>query len=132
MPQLEDSRTAVPAAPILVLLPSAASRDSSGLRMPDGETSLLGLSLAGRSVLAARRAGYGQIFFLARDRAGPAGTTTIADWSALAQALPSQPVRLVIAPATILAETGWLKPLAATQIEPAAWATIPGRIVVLG
>jgi phosphatidylglycerophosphate synthase len=131
MPQFEDPGTAIPAAPILVLLPAAASRDTSALRTPDGETSLLGLSLAERTVLAAGRAGYGRIFFLARDRAGPSGTTTIPDWSELGQALPPHAMRLVIAPATILSETGWLKRLAATPIEPAAWAAIPGRIIVL-
>jgi phosphatidylglycerophosphate synthase len=142
----EDSRPAIPAAPTLVLLPSAASLDGSGLRAPDGETSILGLSLTGRTVLAAGRAGFGQIFLLAQDRAGPPGTTTIPDWSGLAQALSSQALpsqalssqalssqaTLVIAPATILSETGWLKRLAATPIEPAAWAATPGRIIVLG
>lgn len=133
MQPLEDSRTAIPAAPILVLLPSAASRDASGLRTPHDETSILGLSLTGRTVLAARRAGYGQIFFLAQDRAGPPDTTTIPDWSNLADALsPSQAAPVVIAPAAILSETGWLKALAARQIEPAAWAARPGRIIVLG
>jgi phosphatidylglycerophosphate synthase len=100
--------------------------------MHDGEPSVLGLSLTQRTVLAARRAGYGQIFFLARDRAAPPGTTAIADWSSLADALlPSQAAPLIITPATILAETDWLKTLAATQIEPAAWAAIPYRIVAL-
>lgn len=131
MSQVEEPGTAIPAAPILVLLPTAASVDASGRQTPDGETSLLGLTLTGRTVLAAGRAGYGQIFFLAQDRSGPPGTTTIPDWSRLARALPSQATRLVIAPATILSETGWLKRLAATQIEPTDWAAIPGRIVVL-
>jgi len=56
----------------------------------------------------------------------------IVDWSMLADALlPSQTTSLVIAPATILSETGWLKGLAATQIEPAAWAAILDQIIVL-
>jgi phosphatidylglycerophosphate synthase len=38
---------------------------------------------------------------------------------------------LIIAPATILSQTDWLERLAATRIEPAAWASIPDRIVVL-
>jgi 1L-myo-inositol 1-phosphate cytidylyltransferase / CDP-L-myo-inositol myo-inositolphosphotransferase len=89
-----------------------------------------------RTILAARRAGYTQIFFLtrdflARDRAAPPGTTGAADWSRLADALSSQGAPLVIAPATILAETDWLKKLAATRIEPAAWAARPGRLVML-
>jgi len=100
--------------------------------MQDGDPSILGLSLTRRTVLAGRRAGCGQIFFLARDRAAPPGTTAIADWSKLADALlRSQTTSLVIAPATILSETGWLKGLVATQIEPAAWSAIPDRIIVL-
>lgn len=127
-----DSRTATAAAPNLCLVFSAASLDASDVPMRDGERSILGLTLAQRTVMAARRAGYGRIFFLARDQAVPPGTTAIADWSSLADALqPSQAAPLIIAPATILAETNWLKTLAATQIEPAAWAAIPHRIVVL-
>lgn len=127
-----DSRTATAAAPNLGLVLSAASLDASDVPMRDGEPSILGLTLAQRTVMAARRAGYGRIFFLARDQAVPPGTTAITDWSSLADALqPSQAAPLIIAPATILAETDWLKILAATQIEPAAWAAIPHRIVVL-
>ena len=129
--QSRDSRTASPAVPNLILLPSAASLDASDVQMHDGEPSVLGLGLTRRTVLAARRAGYGEIFCLARDRAGPPGTTAILDWSRLADALPSQATSLVIAPAAILSETDWLKRLAATPIEPAAWAAIPNRIVVL-
>jgi 1L-myo-inositol 1-phosphate cytidylyltransferase / CDP-L-myo-inositol myo-inositolphosphotransferase len=130
--QPRDSRTATAAAPNLGLVLSAASLDASDVPMRDGEPSILGLTLAQRTVMAARRAGYGRIFFLARDQAVPPGTTAIADWSSLADALlPSQAVPLIIAPATILAETDWLKTLAAAQIEPAAWAAIPQRIVVL-
>src|SRR6267378_1642697 len=108
--RLEDSRTAMPRAPNLVLLPSVASRDTGD------EPSILGLSLVRRTVLAARRAGYGQVFFLSRDHAAP-GTDTIADWNGIADALrPHEATRLVIAPATILSETGWLKMVAAAQI----------------
>jgi phosphatidylglycerophosphate synthase len=82
--------------------------------------------------MAARRAGYGQIFFLGQDHAAPPGTTAIPDWSRLAHALvSSQTASLVIAPAVVLSETDWLKRLASTQIEPAAWAAIPDRIAVL-
>jgi len=119
------------AAPNLILLHSAVSHDAPDVPMQGGETSILGLSLAQRTVLAARRAGYGQIFFLARDRVAPPGTTMIPDWSRLADALSSRAAPLVIAPATILSETKWLTRLAATRIEPATWAAIPGRIVVL-
>jgi phosphatidylglycerophosphate synthase len=137
MQQLEDSRIAIPAAPILVLLPSAASLHQSDSQSDsqarDGERSILGLTLTQRTVMAAGRAGYGRIFALARDCDAPPGTTATADWSSLADALaPSQAAPVVIAPAAILSETGWLKALAATQIEPAAWAARPGRIIVLG
>ena len=126
----EELRTATPAAPNLILLPSVSSPGASGVQIH--EPSVLGLSLTGRTVLAAHRAGYGQIFFLARDRAEPPGTTAISDWSRLAEVLlRSQAASLVIAPATILSETNWLKRLPAARLEPAAWAAIPGRIVVL-
>jgi phosphatidylglycerophosphate synthase len=130
--QPEHSRTAMPAAPALVLLPSVASLDASDVQMHDGEPSVLGLTLTQRTVMAARRAGYGQIFFLARDRAAPPGAATIPDWRSLADVLvPSRAMSLIIAPATILSQTDWLERLAATRIEPAAWASIPDRIVVL-
>ena len=130
--QLEGSSIVMPAKPILVLLPAVASLDASSTRMQDGEPNILGLGLTQRTVLAARRAGYGEIFFLAWNRPPPAGTTAIPDWGGLADALlPFQSAPLVIAPATILAETDWLKKLKATRIEPATWAAIPDRIVML-
>src|SRR5262245_18171502 len=126
----EASQIAIPAAPALVVLPSLAP-DASGAPMHAGEPRILGLSLSQRTVLAANRAGYGQVFFLARDRAAPPGAATISDWSRLADALASRAVTLVIAPTTMLSETDWLGRLALARIEPAAWATIPGRIAVL-
>ena len=97
----EDSRTAMPGAPNLVLLPWAASVDTSDLQLRGGDPSILGLSLVRRTVLAARRAGYGQVFFLSQDHAAP-GTNTIADWNRIADALrPHEAARLVIAPATL-------------------------------
>src|SRR5260221_10538502 len=106
----EDSRTAAPGAPnLVVLLPSVASLDTYDLQLRGSDPRILGLSLVQRSVLAARRAGYGRVFFLSRDYAAP-GTDTIAGWNAIADALrPYEATRLVIAPATILSETGWLK-----------------------
>jgi phosphatidylglycerophosphate synthase len=118
--------------PNLILLPSVASLDPSVAQMQDGDPSILGLGLIRRTVMAARRAGYGWIFFLARDHAAPPGITAVSDWSMLADVLlPSQATSLVIAPAMILSETHWLKSLATTTIEPIAWAAIPHRIVVL-
>ena len=96
--QLEGSSIALAAAPTLVLLPSVAL-NASGAPIHDGEPRILGLSLPQRTVAAARRAGYAQIFFLARDRAVPPGTTTIPDWSRLADALRLKPRR-----------SSWLRP----------------------
>ncbi|MGH6797868.1 MAG: hypothetical protein ACREDI_05735, partial [Roseiarcus sp.] len=124
----------MPEAPILILLaPRIASPEAANIaRGPDGEPMILGLSLTRRAVLAARRAGYGQVFLLGgRDRAS-AGVAAMVDWRRLAASFPSsQSAPLVIAPTAILAETDWLERLASTRIEPAAWAAIPNRIVML-
>jgi hypothetical protein len=45
--------------------------------------------------------------------------------------MPSQAAPLLIAPAAILSETNWLERLGETRVEPAAWAAIPRRIVML-
>jgi phosphatidylglycerophosphate synthase len=129
--QLEASRLAMSAAPTLVLVPAVASLDASAVKMHDGEPSVLGLGLTQRTVLAARRAGYGRTFFLASDRTATPAATSIADWGTLADVLSSEATPLVVAPATILSETDWLKKLVATPIEPAAWGAIPNRIAVL-
>jgi phosphatidylglycerophosphate synthase len=127
-----ESRTAVVAAPSIVLLPSAPTLNASHVQMHHNEPSILGLELTRRTALASRRAGYGRIFLLARDHAGPLDTTVVPDWKKLAEALlPLQTTFLVIAPPTILSETDWLTRLAATPIEPAAWAAIPHHVVVL-
>jgi phosphatidylglycerophosphate synthase len=128
----EESSTAMRAAANLVLLPSVGLADASDGQVPGTELKILGLGLVERTVLAARRAGYGQIFLLGRDHATLAGLRTTPDWMSLAGALASlQAAPLLIAPATILAQTDWLERLAAMQIEPAAWAAIPRRIIVL-
>ena len=115
--------------PTLVLLPSAA-RLGSAARISGGEPCILGLSLIERAALAARRAGYGQVFLLARDRAAPSGVTALADWNEIVS-LSSPAAALVIAPASIVAEPGWLMRLAAMRVAPVAWAAIPGRVAVL-
>jgi 1L-myo-inositol 1-phosphate cytidylyltransferase / CDP-L-myo-inositol myo-inositolphosphotransferase len=133
----EDSPGTTLVKPNLVLLPSVASPNAPDEQQNYSDPSILGLSLMQRTVMAARRAGFGQIFFLARDFLArdhdpPPGVTAVSDWITLAGALRlPQAMPLVIAPATILAETGWLKRLARTRIEPSAWAAIPHRIVVL-
>jgi 1L-myo-inositol 1-phosphate cytidylyltransferase / CDP-L-myo-inositol myo-inositolphosphotransferase len=120
-----DSLTDMGAAPMLVLLPAPLATAGDG----DGERMILGLSLIKRSVLAARRAGYGQVVVLSAN-SGPAAQG--ASWRALAMTLKSgQAAPLVIAPAAILAETEWLERLKEARIEPAAWAAIPNRIVMV-
>jgi phosphatidylglycerophosphate synthase len=120
------------AGPNLILLPIAASLDSSDVEVRDLEPNILGLGLVQRTVLAARRAGHGQIFFLTGDFAAPAGTTAIPNWGSLAEILAaSQATSLVIASARILSEAAWLEMLAATQLESAAWVTISDRLVAL-
>jgi phosphatidylglycerophosphate synthase len=100
--------------------------------MDDEEPTVLGLGLTRRTVMAAGRAGFGPIFCLRRDHAASTDVTEAPDWTRLADALGrARPAALVIAPPTILAESAWLKRLAAAQIAPAAWAAIAGRIAVL-
>jgi len=119
------------AAPNLVLLPHARL-PGTGLQTPDTDPQLLGLGLMQRTVLAARRAGCRQVFFLQADRTAPAGLTAIADWGSLAAAVDSlQPGPLIIAPQSILAETRWLERFPAIAAAPTAWAAIPDRLVVL-
>ena len=132
--QSVDPRTAIPAAPILILVPAPiASLHAAGVApADDGDTRVLGLGLMRRTVMAARRAGYGQVYFLARDHAAPPGIATIPNWSQLAAAfVTSRTAPLLIAPAAILSEIDWLERLAETQIEPIAWAAVPHRIVML-
>lgn len=132
--QPDVSRAEIPAMPILVLVPAsvASPRAPDVAPTPVGDPAVLGLGLMRRTAIAARRAGYGQIFLLARDHGAPPGIVTISNWSHLAAApMPSQAAPLLIAPAAILSETNWLERLAETRVEPAAWAAIPQRIVML-
>ena len=129
-----DSSSGVLSAPILVLVPTpAASSDAAGIAATDGrDLTILGLGLARRTVLTARRAGYGRIFLLTSDDATLPGVATIADWNRLHTALaPRAAESLLIAPTTILAETGWLGRLASIGIEPLAWAAALDRVVML-
>ena len=132
--QREVSRTIIAGLPLLILVPASfASLNASDIPPThDGDPRVLGLGLMQRTALAARRAGYGQIFFLARDHATPPGIAAISNWGLLAAALVrSQTSPLLIASAAILSETDWLERLAETRIEPASWAMIPDRIVML-
>src|SRR5271163_686904 len=124
----------MPAAPILILLraPLAPPDAAGGAREQESERVILGLGLVRRAVLAARRAGYGQVFVLSADGAATAGTVDVPGWSHFAARLTSSHTApLIIAPAAILAETDWLERLAEARIESAAWAAIPNRIVMV-
>jgi 1L-myo-inositol 1-phosphate cytidylyltransferase / CDP-L-myo-inositol myo-inositolphosphotransferase len=124
----------MPEAPILILLaPFAASPGTADMaRGPDGDSIILGLSLIQRAALAARRAGYGQVFLLGAKGPAASGAAGIADWRDLTAVLPlSLTEPIIIAPAAILAETEWLERLASRRIEPANWGRIPDRIIVL-
>jgi phosphatidylglycerophosphate synthase len=124
----------MPEAPILILLrapPAALDGEAVGLASKS-DPEVLGLSLTRRTLMAARRAGYSQVFFLARNGRQTPGIAAIPDWGSLAALLMSSPtVPVLIVPAAILSETNWLTRLAGTQIEPAAWAALPKRIVML-
>jgi phosphatidylglycerophosphate synthase len=121
----------MPEAPILILLASPpAPLSAVGVaRADDGDSMILGLSLTQRTVLAARRAGYGQVFLLARNGSATPGVAAIPNWSCLAAISTAAP--LFIASTAILAETDWLERLAETPIEPSAWAAIPNRVLML-
>jgi phosphatidylglycerophosphate synthase len=132
--QFADSRTVMREAPILILLASPpAPLNAAGVaRADDGDSMILGLSLTRRAVLAARRAGYGQVFLLARNGSATPGVAAIPNWSCLAAIFTStHTAPAFIAPTAILAETDWLERLAQALIEPAAWAAIPNRICML-
>jgi 1L-myo-inositol 1-phosphate cytidylyltransferase / CDP-L-myo-inositol myo-inositolphosphotransferase len=122
----------MPEAPILILLAfPPASLDTSG-DMRTHDPIILGLSLTRRTVLTARRAGYGQVFLLAANGRATPGIAAVPGWSRLAATFTSsRTAPLLIASSAILAETDWLERLAEMQLEPAAWATIPNRIVML-
>ena len=115
----------------MVLLPDAGASPIAPAFSDGGEPRVLGLGLARRTVIAAGRAGYSRIYLLARERAAPAGITAISNWGTLTDALAQQPGPLIIAHAAILAEPDWLARLAETQTEPARWATIPHKIILL-
>src|SRR6516162_192692 len=97
--QPEDLDAAATAAPNLILLPGAWPPDASDAQLQHSDLNVLGLGLVQRTVLAARRAGYGQIFFFGPDHAAAPGSSAVADWSQLVDALvPFQHASLIIAP----------------------------------
>jgi 1L-myo-inositol 1-phosphate cytidylyltransferase / CDP-L-myo-inositol myo-inositolphosphotransferase len=128
------SSAAVPVAPILILVPTLVpSSYAQGFAKADGgDLQILGLGLARRTVLTALRTGFRPVFLLTPGDATLPGVASVADWGHLYSALlPGEAALLLIAPTTILAETGWLEQLAGASIEPVAWAAAPDRIVML-
>jgi 1L-myo-inositol 1-phosphate cytidylyltransferase / CDP-L-myo-inositol myo-inositolphosphotransferase len=123
----------MPTAPILILLPAPARGEAAGAAPGrDGERTILGLGLVRRAVLAARRAGYRQVFVLSANGGATDGAAHVSGWSQVALSLTSSPAApLVIASASILAETDWLQRLAEAGSESAVWAAAPNRIVVV-
>jgi phosphatidylglycerophosphate synthase len=93
--------------PTLILVPRQASPEAGG---PD--LVVLGLGLRERAALAARRAGYAATILLPADAPGNGG-------------------RLVIAANDILAETGWLKEAAGTELDAGRWAAAPDRLILV-
>jgi phosphatidylglycerophosphate synthase len=131
--QPTDSPVATRAAPILILTPASVAPGAvAGAPARDADPTVLGLGLMRRTTAAARRAGYGGVFFLTRGPIAPAGVATISNWSGLATGLArSQAAPLVIAPSAILSQVDWLERLAETGIEPAKWAAKPNRVVLI-
>ncbi len=127
-----DLPTAVPTAPILVFLPHSDASPQAAAPLHGGDPKVLGLGLMQRTIMVAGRAGYRQFYFLASEQSAPPGVASVISWRALATAFaPHQPAALIIAPATVLAESEWLERLNEAQIEPATWATISHRVVML-
>jgi 1L-myo-inositol 1-phosphate cytidylyltransferase / CDP-L-myo-inositol myo-inositolphosphotransferase len=124
----------MPVAPILILLPAppAPIEAAGATRGRDGGRVILGLGLVRRAVLAARRAGYRQVLVMSANGGATEGAARVPGWSQLAASLMSSPAApLVIASASLLAETDWLERLAVAGSEPAVWAGMPNRIVVV-
>ena len=73
----------------------------------------------------------GGYFSSAGNGRGRPEVATIDNWRGLAATFAASPATLIIAPAAILAEADWLESLAAARVEPARWAALPNRIVML-
>ncbi len=127
----QGSHSVAPSPPIIVLLPDPARLPSCRHLRTAENQGFSALGLARRTVVAAGRAGFSRIYFLARDRAAPPGVTAISGWSSLADAVALQPWPLIIAHAAILAEPDWLARLAETQTGPARWRRCRNKMILL-
>lgn len=121
-------------APTIVLVgaPIAWPHASGGGAADERDLKILGLGLARRMVLAAGHTGYHHVYYLAPKHTTLPGIATIVDWRGLDAALRAgRPAPLLIAPVTVLGETGWLERLSEMCIEAAAWAAARGRMIVI-
>jgi 1L-myo-inositol 1-phosphate cytidylyltransferase / CDP-L-myo-inositol myo-inositolphosphotransferase len=126
-----DSHSPSPSAPIIVLLPDPSASTLKPAFGDGGEPTVLGLGLARRTALAARRAGYSRVYFQARDHAAPQGIPAISDWRRLGDGFALHPGPLIIVHGAILAEPDWLEKLIDISPTPANWAAIPHKMIVL-
>ena len=126
-----DSHSSSPSALVIVLLPDPGVSTQKPTFGESGDVTVLGLGLARRTVLAARRAGYDQVYFQARHRAAPQGIPAISDWRSLADGFALQPGPLIIVHGAVLAESSWLEKLIDVYPAPANWAAIPHKMIVL-
>jgi phosphatidylglycerophosphate synthase len=126
-----DSHSPSPSAPIIVLLPDPSTSTLKPTFGNGSEPTVLGLGLARRTALAARRAGYSRVYFQARDHAAPQGIPAISDWRRLGDGFALHPGPLIIVHGAILAEPDWLEKLIDISPTPANWAAIPHKMIVL-
>ncbi len=110
-------------APTFVLIPRTAAPRAVG-----HDSVILGLGLVERSALAARRAGYGRTICPPAD--GP-GVASFSGWRQLVEVYALGAGTLVIAAADILAEVGWLKAAATTELDAIHWAAATGRLIII-
>jgi phosphatidylglycerophosphate synthase len=130
-PMDRDSHSPSPSAPIIVLLPDPSTSTLKPTFGNGSEPTVLGLGLARRTALAARRAGYSRVYFQARDHAAPQGIPAISDWRRLGDGFALHPGPLIIVHGAILAEPDWLEKLIDISPTPANWAAIPHKMIVL-
>lgn len=112
-PELRQGTDGAGPAPVLVLMADAAAMD----------TPILGLTLPRRAVLAARKVGYGRTFLMTSNPDGEAPT-----WREL---LAEHPGRVVIAPATAVAEVGWLEAMAEASVPAGGWVGASGYAAII-
>jgi len=126
-----DSHSSSPSALVIVLLPDPGVSTQKPTFGESGDVTVLGLGLARRTALAARRAGYNQVYFQVRHHAAPQGIPAISDWRSLADGFALQPRPLIIVHGAVLAESDWLEKLIDVYPAPANWAAIPHKMIVL-